>query len=180
MSSLLIFVIAIVGFLSCFFGLKMRKLVFAVAFFAFGFSLARYLAPVIDNGSLLLTLRIVAGFICALISFSIEKIVIFLYMFLTGFQFVQAFCNIEIWYYLLLAIVVGLILAFLSLKLFKLLIILSTAMSGALILATITVSYLPVFEPYEFIVTLVFTALGTIFQFSNNRNMTMNGRTSLY
>ena len=77
MSSLLIFVIAIVGFLSCFFGLKMRKLVFAVAFFAFGFSLARYLAPVIDNGSLLLTLRIVAGFICALISFSIEKIVIF-------------------------------------------------------------------------------------------------------
>ena len=179
MDSLLIFGIAIIGVLSCFFGLKMRRLVFAIAFFAFGFIVSQYLAPVIDNGTLLLTLRIVAGFLCALISFSIEKVVIFLYMFLTGFQFVQAFCNIEVWYYLLLAIVVGLVLAFLSLKLYKLLIILSTAMSGALILAVLTISYFPALAPYQFIVTLVFMALGTIFQFSTNHNMTMSGKTSL-
>ena len=180
MSSPIIFFAIVIGILSCFFGLKMRRLVFAIAFFIIGFSLTRYLAPAINNAGLLLTLRIIIGFIFAIISFSVERIVVFLYMFVTGFQMIQTFFNIDIWYYLLLAIATGLILALLSLKIFKLLIILSTAIYGAILLSIIVIGYVPTLSSYQFVVIAILTALGTIFQFSTNQNMTMNGKIGLY
>lgn len=179
MSSLLLIALFVLGILYCFCGLKTRKLALAIMFFSIGYSLGGVLALAVGNPDLIGVLGIVVAVILILLIFKFEKIFVCIYLFNEGFQLVESFFDTDVGTYFFLAMVVGVLLAALSFKLFKVLLILSTAIRGGLVLAIISTILVPALAPFELIITIGLIALGTIFQFSDNRNMTLDGRTSL-
>lgn len=172
------FLLALVpSLLLCFFGLKLRRLAMAVIFFGIGFYLIRdFGGPYITNSAFLLTTEIACGLILAAISFSIEKLAIFIVVSYAGFQFMASFLDTSVWYYFLVAIAVGVILGAISAKFYKTMIILATSYIGALEATKVIIPYFSLAsQPYFFLCIIALFLLGTIFQFNTNQNIPITG-----
>ena len=129
------------GGVTCFFGLKMRRIVLVLSWFIVGYYvLGFFIEHTAMDETLKLVLQIGVGFIFALLSLKLQKVAWFLIVFAIGFFMV--FISLpEASYSLILAIVVGLVFGVLAFYLYEPMIAISTALGGAYSIALSIANY---------------------------------------
>ena len=129
------------GSVTCFFGLKMRKIVLVLSWFIVGyFGLSFFIEHTAMNDTLKFVLQIALGIVFAILSLKLQKIAWFLMVFVIGF-FMVFISMPEAWYSLILALVVGLVFGVIAIYLYEPMIVISTALGGAYSIALSIANY---------------------------------------
>ena len=165
-------IIAIIaGIFLCLFGYRIKKVAFIIIWFAIGFFLASLIAPKItDNTTWQLIIPIISGLILGMLGFSIEKFCIFaVATFTVSTTIIETFQMNEI-LPIALAIGAGVIVGCIAVSFIKPLGIITTALSGAKLIAKYSVLELSLqHQPYFFIILITAFVVGVIFQFKTNK-----------
>ena len=146
------------GSITCFLGLKMRKIALALSWFIVGYYiLGFFIEHFAINEILKFVLQIGLGIILSLLSLKLQKIGWFILVFAIGFSMI--FISLpENWSSLIIAIVVGLIFGILAFHLYETMIAISTALGGAYSIALSVTNYFNLNNITYFII--IFTLLG--------------------
>ncbi len=160
------------GVISCFFGLKLQRIVLAITWVIVGFYLMNaILSPMTIDPNFALVLKIGAGLILGAFSMKLQKIGWFILLFVLGFMIVYTTTS-PIWYNYLLGIVVGAILGILATFLYEPMIIISSSLVGAYSIVSSIIQYFHIeTATYTIVLFIVIALLGLITQFSNFRKI---------
>ena len=170
----------LLGIFICFFGYRLKKIAFFVAWFLVGYTLLRQFMPwIIDNVPFVANSNlwqglfpVLGGLLLSLVGFSIEKLCLALLCVAVAIWFgIHQFGNgIPV---VAISAIVGVIVGAISVRVIKPATILITAIAGAAVVAdaiTKLVTEIPR-EPYELIILAGVALLSTIFQFINTKNL---------
>ncbi len=156
------------GSVTCFFGLKMKKLVLAISWFMIGyFGLAFFIEHASMDSTLKIILQVALGLVFALISTKLQKTAWFISLFVIGFVMISLTLP-EAWYTLLIAIVVGITFGVIAIYLYEPMIAVATSLGGAYSITMSVANYFN-FNKLIFIVIpfIVLAILGLYVQFSS-------------
>lgn len=162
-----------IGIFLCLFGYRIKKVAFVIIWFIIGYYLMSLAVPHITTDPIWSQiLPIGAGLILGILGFSIEKFCIFaVATFTVATTIIESFQLTEIWM-IALAIGAGVIVGCIATAFIKPLGIITTALSGAKLIAKYTVSGLTLqHEPYFLIILVICFAIGVIFQFKSCRHI---------
>ena len=160
-----ILIALVLGLVVCFFGYKLKKLAFAIAWFLIGYTLCSHFAPDIiawmpqlENPDLWMgVLPIAVGLLAALMGLTIERLCI------------AALA------YIVVVTIVGVLAGCVAVSLMKPAIIVLTAIAGAQSISTAVVSLFGLNTATLYLPILVIAAVvGAIFQFKNNKHSAYN------
>lgn len=167
-------VIAIIaGFFLCLFGYRIKKVAFIIIWFAIGFLLASLVAPKItDNQTWQLIIPIISGLLLGMLGFTIEKFCIFaVATYTVSTTIIESFQLNEV-AMIALAIGIGVIVGCIAVFFIKPLGIITTALSGAKLIAKYAVLELSLpHEPYFFVIIIAASIIGILFQFKTCRHI---------
>lgn len=162
------------GSISCFFGLKLQKIVLTIAWFVIGFfGLAFFLEYSSINETLQIILELATGIILGIFSLKIQKAAWFILLFVIGFLLIFLTTS-DAWYFLVLASIVGLIFGIIAVYLYEPMIIVSTSLVGSY---SIVVSITNMFTQnmavsiISIIAFIILTLAGLYVQFSNYKKL---------
>lgn len=166
------------GLVVCFFGYKLKKLAFAIAWFLIGYTLCSHFAPDIiawmpqlENPDLWMgVLPIAVGLLAALMGLTIERLCIaaLAYIVVVTIAIQQFGASFPIF---AVASIVGVIAGCVAVSLMKPAIIILTAIAGAQSISTAIVSLFSLNAATLYLPILVIAAVvGAIFQFKNNKH----------
>ena len=162
-----------IGLFLCFFGYRLKKVAFIVIWFIIGFYLMSLISPKItDDQTWQLVMQFGAGILLGMLGFSIEKLCIFaVATFSVSTTLIEAFQLTEI-LPIALAIGAGVIVGCIAVVIIKPVSIITTALSGAKLIAKYSVLQFSLdHHPYFLIILIAAMAVGAIFQFKNCRNI---------
>ena len=161
------------GVFLCLFGYRLKKVAFIVLWFAIGFYLMSLAAPHITNDpTWQQLLPIGAGLLLGMLGFSIEKFCIFaVAAFTVSTTIIETFQLTEI-LFIALAIAAGVVVGCIATALIKPVGIITTALSGAKLIAKYSVAQFSLaHEPYFLIILAAAFTIGVLFQFKNCRHI---------
>ena len=119
------------GSVTCFFGLKLRRIVLVISWFILGYyGLAFFIEHIDMSDTLKLVLQLLAGVVFAILSLRIQKVAWFLLVFAIGFLVVFMLMP-DVWYSIVLAIIIGLIFGIIAFYMYEPMIVISTALGGS-------------------------------------------------
>ncbi len=158
-----------IGVFLCLFGYRIKKVAFIVIWFIIGYYLASLAVPhFIEDPTWRQLLPIGVGLITGMLGFSIEKFCIFaVATFTVSTTLIESFRMTEI-LPIALAIGAGVIVGCIAVSLIKPLGIITTALSGAKLIAKYSVAQFALqHNPYFLIILCAAAAIGILFQFKN-------------
>lgn len=162
-----------IGIFVCLFGYKLKKVAFAIIWFVIGYYLASLAVPhITSDANLQIVLPIAAGAILSVIGFSLERLCIFgIAAFAVATTIIDLFQLTDtLW--IALAIGAGVVAGCIAVAFIKPLGILTTALSGAKLIAKYSVIQLSLsHNPYFFWILLVAAVAGSLFQFKNCKHI---------
>lgn len=162
-----------IGVFLCLFGYRIKKVTFIVIWFIIGYYLMSLAVPHLTTDPIWSQiLPIGAGLILGILGFSIEKFCIFaVATFTVATTIIETFQLHEI-LFIALAIGAGVIVGCVATAFIKPLGIITTALSGAKLIAKYVTSGLALqHEPYFLIILIACFAIGAIFQFKTCRHI---------
>ena len=163
------FIAIALGIFLTFFGYRIKKVAFIIIWFIIGYYLASLLVPHLDIDQTWKTLiPICAGIVLGVFGFSLEKFCIFaVATFTVSTTIIESFQLTEP-LAIILAIGAGVIVGCIAVKLIKPVGIITTALSGAKLIAKYSVLELSLSHYPSFLLILcIAAALGILFQFKN-------------
>ena len=162
-----------IGIFLCLFGYRIKKVAFIVIWFVIGYYLANLAVPYVTNDPLWQQiLPIGAGLLLGMLGFSIEKFCIFaVATFSVATTIIESFQLNEI-LPIALAIGAGVVVGCIAVAFIKPVGIVTTALSGAKLIAKYTVAGLSLnHEPYFIIILAACAIIGVIFQFRSCKHI---------
>ena len=162
-----------IGIFLCLCGYRIKKVAFVVIWFVIGYYLMSLAVPhITTDPTWSQILPIGAGIVLGVLGFSIEKFCIFaIATFTVATTIIESFQLTEI-LPIALAIAAGVVVGCIATAFIKPLGIITTALSGAKLIAKYTVSGLALqHEPYFLVILAICFAVGTIFQFKSCRHI---------
>lgn len=155
---------------SCFFGYKLQKIWIALVWFFFGFSLTKsVLLPIVGIEIVVIIAAICLGIVVSLFSFRLQMISIFLIYFILGIALVIMFTE-AVWYNIAIGALLGIAFGWLGVKFYKPMFIITSAFSGAYMVASEIIFYLPEYkDTYLLIFTVILGLIGSFIQFKSNK-----------
>jgi hypothetical protein len=163
----------IIGIFLCLFGYRLKKVAFIVIWFVIGFYLMTLAAPHITNDpTWQQLLPIGAGIVLGMLGFSIEKFCIFaVAAFTVSTTIIETFQLNDI-FGIALSIGAGVIVGCIAVAFIKPVGIITTALSGAKLIAKYAISGLHLaHEPYFITILIACCAIGILFQFKNCKHI---------
>lgn len=174
------FIIALVlGLFACFFGYKLKKVIFFIAWFLIGYTIMTKIMPYINDNAPMIAeselyqflLPIAGGVLLSMFGFSIEKLCVALLAFfaVVAFAINQFGISGEV---LAVAAIIGVFAGALATTMMKPATILVTAIAGGIVAADSIMKIFPgiPYAQYYYLIFLGITAVGAIFQFVNAKN----------
>lgn len=170
----------IIGLFLCFFGYRMKKIAFFIAWFAVGFMLTKSLMPWLseslnflgDYESWQSIFAILGGLLLSLVGFSIEKLCLSLLCVVgaVAIGINQYGLNLEV---VLISIIIGVIIGAFSVRLIKPVTILITAAAGAALIVPAVLSFFPtlVDPQYNILVIAGLAFVGAICQLTTTKSI---------
>lgn len=163
----------IVGIVMCFFGYRIKKVAFIVIWFIIGYYLANLAVPHITSDptwSKLIPVGV--GLVTGMLGFSIEKFCIFaIAAFTVATTIIETFQLTEL-LMIGLAIGAGVVVGCIAVSFIKPLGIITTALSGAKLIAKYAVAGLSLSHyPYFILILVGCAVIGMLFQFKNCRHV---------
>jgi hypothetical protein len=162
-----------IGIFLCLFGYRIKKVAFIVIWFIIGYYLmSLVVGNITQDPTWQQILPIGAGLVLGVLGFSIEKFCIFaVATFTVATTLIDLFQMTEI-IPIALAIAAGVIVGCIAVAFIKPVGIITTALSGAKLIAKYTVSSLALsHEPYFLIILAACFAIGCLYQFKSNRHI---------
>ena len=162
-----------IGVFLCLFGYRIKKVAFIVIWFIIGYYLASLAIPhITDDQTWQQLVPIGIGILTGMLGFSIEKFCIFaVAAFTVSTTIIEAFQMTEI-FQIGLAIAAGVIIGCIAISLIKPLGIITTALSGAKLIAKYSVAQFALaHHPYFLIILCAGAAIGILFQFKNCKHV---------
>jgi len=162
-----------IGVFLCLFGYKLKRVAFVIIWFAIGYYLMSLLAPKLTNDpTWLQLLPIAAGVVLGVFGFSLEKLCIFaVAAYAVSTTLIDTFLLYEP-LHIALAIGAGVVVGLLAVRLIKPFGIVTTAFSGAKLIAKYSLTALPLAHYPSFpIILLAAAAIGILFQFKSCKHL---------
>ncbi len=156
------------GSVGCFFGLKMRRIVLALAWFVVGyFGLAFFIENSAIADSLKIVLQIGLGLVLAIFSTKLQKASWFILLFVVGFSMILIALP-DAWYTTVIAIIVGIIFGAIAVYVYEPMIVISTALMGAYSIAVSISNFFGLNSLIALVIIfIVLAASGIYVQFSS-------------
>ena len=157
------------GVFLCLFGYKLKRVAFVIIWFAIGYYLMSLIAPkMTSDPTWQQSLPIAAGVVLGVLGFSLEKLCIFaVAAYAVSTTIIDTFLITDP-LYIALAIAAGVIVGIIAVKLIKPVGIITTAFSGAKLIAKYSIAELAIAHYPNFPVILLATAsLGIFFQINS-------------
>ena len=161
------------GVFLCLFGYKLKRVAFVIIWFAIGYYLMALVAPkMTSDPTWQQILPIAAGVVLGVLGFSLEKLCIFaVATYAVSTTLIDTFLITDP-LYIALAIAAGVIVGVIAVKLIKPVGIITTAFSGAKLIAKYSIAELAIAHYPNFPVILLATAIiGIFFQFKSCKHL---------
>lgn len=158
--------ILIISFITCFFGYKLNKTLIAIIGLFLGFDLGIILLPhIITSETVIYVLSAIIAIILGFIAYKIYLVGVFFLCMISAYV-IFGNLGLETTYQTVVSLTVGVIAGIVGVKFTRPLMIISTSLSGALVLTEITFSILNFEIPILNIITsLIIAILGMYYQF---------------
>lgn len=161
------------GVFLCLFGYKLKRVAFVIIWFAIGFYLMTLVAPRFTNdANWLKILPILSGIVFGVFGFSLEKICIFaVATYAVSTTLIDTF-QVENPLFIGLAIAGGVLIGIAAVKFIKPFGIITTAFSGAKLIAKYSLSAFPLAHYPNFVIILLAAAtIGMLYQFKSCKHL---------
>lgn len=168
----------ILGLIICFFGYKLKKVAFAIAWFLIGYTLCAYFAPSLvhnlmpqlENPDLWITvLPIAVGLLFSLMGLSIERLCVGGLAFIVVVAILLQQFGFS-WPLLGIACILGVVAGCVAVSMMKPAIIIITAIAGAQSVASGIISAIAAIPGAAYLpILIVLAVLGALFQFRDNK-----------
>ena len=161
------------GVFLCLFGYKLKRVAFVIIWFVIGYYLMSLVAPkIVADPTWQQILPIAAGVVLGVLGFSIEKLCIFaVAAYAVSTTLIDTFLITDP-LYIALAIAAGVIVGVIAVKLIKPVGIITTAFSGAKLIAKYSIAELAIAHYPNFPIILLATAvIGMFFQFKSCKHL---------
>lgn len=168
------------GIILCFFGYRLKKIAFAIAWFLIGYTLAAYVAPglvhnlmpQLENPDLWITvLPLAVGLLLSLMGLSIERLCVSTLAFIAVVAIAIHQFGFS-WPLLGVASILGVVAGMIAVSMMKPAIIIITAVIGAQGIAAGLLSAIAAIPAVAYMPILVVLAIvGAVFQFRNTKNV---------
>lgn len=162
-----------IGIFLCLFGYKLKRVAYVIIWFAIGYYLMTLVAPRFTSDHNWLTiLPILSGIILGVFGFSLEKICIFaVATYAVSTTLIDAF-QVDNPLFIGLAIAGGVLIGIAAVKFIKPFGIITTAFSGAKLIAKYSLMALPLTHyPYFLIILLAAAVIGILYQFKSCKHL---------
>lgn len=162
-----------IGVFLCLFGYKLKRVAFVIIWFVIGYYLMSLIAPKLTNDPTWQTLLpIAAGVVLGVMGFSLEKLCIFaVATYAVSTTLIDTLMLVEV-PHIALAIAAGVIVGCIAIKLIKPLGIITTAFSGAKLIAKYSIAELALAHYPNFpMILIAAAAIGIIFQFKSCKHL---------
>lgn len=171
-----IIVMVVIGLLSCFLGYRFMKLWVGLAALVIGFFLSFSIARLCGaNMTLSIIIGLAVGIVLAIIGFKVYKAGIFVFAAISAYSaamsiFAQHVADVNAWWVTVIAVLAGLAVGFLAMKFVWPVIVITTSISGALLISRNILPLLKIDQMIViYIVTAVIAVMGMVWQFYSTR-----------
>ena len=162
----------IVGFLACFMGYRLNRVVVMIAGFYLGYQLGdTYLPQIISDTSFIPLVSIVIGIIVGSMAFSMYFLGVFILCFTLAYTVCGSFIEMEI-LKVIIGAITGVIAGIIGVKFLRPIMIVLTSLAGGFLIASSGLDLLNISNNVIFVlIALVLAVLGALTQFRNKEEV---------
>ena len=158
----------LIGFLACFMGYRLNKIIVMIIGFYFGYKLGNAFLPQLISDDVIVTfVSIVVGIVIGFISFSAYLFGVFILCFFLAYTVCETFIDAQV-LKIIIGVVAGVVAGLVGVKFVRPIMIITTSLTGGFLLVSSVMQLINIDNNAIYIIcSLVLAAIGAISQFNN-------------